>query len=363
MLIFRYLFKDLIYSTLAVSLVLLLVVVSGRFVKYLAEASTGKLDASILFAVMGYRIPEFLVLIIPLGFFLGILLSYGRLYIENEMTVMSACGMSQARLAGYTLLIAAGIAVLSGWLSLYVTPTGLAKSESLLAAQKQRAEIENILPNQFLVLEKGRGVTFAEEVTREGELRKLFFAEGASNEDGKERLALVVAEKAFQWKTLPAEPGFLVLENGYRVEGTPGEANYTVTHFSEYGQRLLVSGHSRKPKADALPSAQLWNSSESSHIAALQWRLSVPVLVLIVSLMAIPLSKTNPRQGRFNKLVPAILLYIIYLVALNAVRGVLEDGSIPMLWGIPLGLWSVHAVFFLLTLMMLGFPVLRRKLA
>lgn len=360
MLIFRYLFKDLVYSTLAVSLVLLLVVVSGRFVKYLAQASNGKLDADILFAVMGYRIPEFLVLIIPLGFFLAVLLSYGRLYIENEMTVMNACGMSQSRLATYTLIIAMGIAGLTGWMSLYVAPAGLAKSEDLLAAQKQRAEIENILPNQFLVLENGGGVTYTEEITREGELRELFFAERATDNEGRERLALVVAEKAFQWKTLPDEPGFLILENGYRIEGSPGQADYTVTQFGEYGQRLLVSGHSRKPTANVLPTKDLWNSTDNSYNAALQWRLSVPLLVLVVSLMAVPLSKTNPRRGRFNKLVPAILLYIIYLVALNAARGVMESGAGPQVLGVPLGLWWVHAVFILLTCVLLGFPAVHR---
>ncbi len=363
MLIFRYIARDLFASTLAVSFVLLLVVVSGRFVKYLAQAAAGQLDASVLLAVMGYRIPEFLVLIVPLGFFLGILLTYGRLYIENEMTVMTACGMSQGRLVSYTLAIAVIIAALAGWLSLYVTPDGLAKSEGLLLAQKQRAEIENILPNQFLVSEKGSGVTYTEEVTPDGELRRLFFAERAYQESGRERLALVVAEKAFQWKGQPDEPGYLVLENGYRIEGAPGEADYRVTHFAEYGQRLAITNEDRKPTVDVLSTDQLWQSPSQSHIAALQWRLSVPILVLVVSLMAIPLSKTDPRQGRFNKLVPAILLYIIYLVALNAARGALEGGNSPQVFGRVVGLWGVHAVFVLLTCALFGFPKLMRVLS
>ena len=362
MLIFRYLFRELIASTLAVSVALLLVVVSSRFVKYLAEASTGKLDASILFAVMGYRTPEFLVLIIPLGFFFGILLSYGRLYIENEMTVLSACGMSQGRLVGYTLVAAVGVALLVGWLSVIVSPAGLEKSESLLNAQKQRAEIENILPKQFLVLADGRGMTYTDEVTKEGELRQLFFAERARSQESQERLALVVAEKAYQLKTVQEQPGYLILENGYRIEGTPGEADYILTRFSEYGQRLVMSGRIRKLNADALPTVELWGVADNDYRAALQWRFSVPVLVLVVSLMAIPLSKTDPRQGRFNKLVPAVLLYIVYLIALNGMRSAIEEGSVASIAGLPLGLWSVHLAFILLTVAMLAFPRVKQKL-
>ena len=51
---------------------------------------------------MAFRIPGFLQLILPLGLFLGILLAYGRLYLESEMTVLSATSMSQKRLLGYT---------------------------------------------------------------------------------------------------------------------------------------------------------------------------------------------------------------------------------------------------------------------
>ena len=86
MIIFRYIARDLLGTTAAVCAVLMLVIISGRFVKYLAEAAAGLLDANILFAVIGYRLPGFLELILPLAFFLGILLVYGRLYVDSEMT-------------------------------------------------------------------------------------------------------------------------------------------------------------------------------------------------------------------------------------------------------------------------------------
>ncbi|MCV6614410.1 MAG: LptF/LptG family permease, partial [Cellvibrionaceae bacterium] len=83
----------------------------------------------------------------------------------------------------------------------------------------------------------------------------------------------------------------------------------------------------------------------------------LPVLVLVVSLLAVPLSKTNPRQGRYFKMIPAIILYIVYLVALNAGRGAAEDGKISV-W---LGLWGMHGVFLAIAIVLMAAPGWWRK--
>ena len=87
--------------------------------------------------------------------------------------------------------------------------------------------------------------------------------------------------------------------------------------------------------------AELLASKDPKLQAALQWRLSTPFMVLVVTLLAVPLSRTNPRQGKFAKLLPAIMLYFGYLVALNAMRGALESGSVP----IEVTLLPVHLLF------------------
>ena len=140
MLIFRYLARDFLSSASAVTIVLLMIVMSGRFVKYLAEAAAGDMDAGILFALIGYRLPGFLELIIPLACFLGILLAYGRLYVQSEMTVMIACGMSQTKLTLYTLVPAFIVAILSSYLSLFATPDGARNVEALISGQNERGE-------------------------------------------------------------------------------------------------------------------------------------------------------------------------------------------------------------------------------
>ena len=118
MIVFRYLSREVLVTLSAVSAVLLVIIMSGRFIKYLAQAAQGVLDPGVLFMIMGYRIPGFLQLILPLGLFLGFLLAYGRLFLDSEMTVLSATGVSQQRLTAYSLAPALIVALLVGWLSL-----------------------------------------------------------------------------------------------------------------------------------------------------------------------------------------------------------------------------------------------------
>jgi lipopolysaccharide export system permease protein len=343
--IFRYIARDLFGTTVAVCAVLMLVIISGRFVKYLAEAAAGMLDANILFAVIGYRLPGFLELILPLAFFLGILLVYGRLYVDSEMTVLYACGMSPSKLIVYTMVVAVFVAGIVAWLSFSVSPGGLAKAEALLSAQKSRGEFESLEGGKFYPLRGGRGVTYTESIDDDGTMHEVFLSQSSIDSSGV-RQVVVLAEKGRPKRAEENGERYLVLRNGYRIEGTPGRADFQITAFDEYGQRLEKDNKIRRhrEKAAIMSTAALRASDRPEHIAALQWRYSVPILVLVVSLMAVPLSRTNPRQGRFVKVFPAVLLYISYLVGLNAARGALEDGEISA----TLGLWWVHGVFLMI---------------
>ena len=104
MIITRYLSKQILQTTAALSFILLVVAVLGRLLKYLAQASQGDLDPGVLFLLMSYRLPDFLQAILPIALLLGILLAYGRLYAESEMTVLVACGIGSRRLLQITLL-------------------------------------------------------------------------------------------------------------------------------------------------------------------------------------------------------------------------------------------------------------------
>jgi lipopolysaccharide export system permease protein len=239
--------------------------------------------------------------------------------------------------------MAVALALIVGWLSLSVSPAGIAKAETIFAAQKEKTELDKLTPKKFYGLSGGKGITYAENVTEAQELEDVFLAVTAgSAATFDSRLVLVVADRGRQQKTEDGSESFLVLDKGYRVEGVPGTHDYQITHFEEYGSRL----EDRKPieedlETNALTTAELLASKDPKLQAALQWRLSTPFMVLVVTLLAVPLSRTNPRQGKFAKLLPAIMLYFGYLVALNAMRGALESGSVP----IKVTLLPVHLLF------------------
>ena len=355
MIIFRYLCREILSATTAVCVILLLVLMSGRFVKYLAKAVTGDMESSVIFAMIGYRIPGFLELTLPLAFFLAVLLSFGRLHIQNEMSVLKACGISEKRLMGYTLVLALLFAAITAWLSLSVAPSGMAKAEALQQAEKQRSELDKLMPKKFYSLSGGKGVTYAEGVTEDRELDEVFLAMSVGSEENSDRsLVLVLAEKGRQKQAEgDSEDGperYLVLDKGYRIEGIPGQNDYQITYFEEYGSRLVDSKPLNKAtKTDAMTTQALLDSDDLELQATLQWRLSIPLLVIVVTLLAVPLSRTNNRQGRFGKLLPAIVLYFTYLVSLNAMRGAIESGSVP----VSVTMLPVHFVYLSLALVLL----------
>lgn len=349
----------------AVSSVLLLIIMSGRFVKYLADAAAGKLGADVLFAIMGYRLPGFLELILPLGLFLSILLAYGRLYMDSEMTVLSACGMSRRRLVGYTLIPGCLIALLVGGLSLYISPLGIERAEVIFTEQKKRSEFDSLSPARFQTMQGGGGITYAENLSDDRQqLEQVFMAEMADDKEGEiNDLTVVVAEQGEQVVDETSQQRYLLLKDGYRYEGRPGSPDYRVTKFGGYAQLLTYDKNldRQRLKADAKATVQLWDSKNVQDQVALQWRFSLPILVVVVTLLAVPLSYTNPRQGRYVTMIPAILLYIIYLVSLNAARGAVEDNKIP----VNVGIWWVHIIFFIIALLLLAKgnwrQILRRK--
>lgn len=335
----------------AVSFVLLLIIMSARMAAYLGEAASGKLDAGVLFTLMAYRLPGYLELIFPLGLFIGILLAYGRMYTDSEMTVLAACGMSERKVVLYTLYSSLCVAILVAVLSMFVGPQGVRASEALLAEQRGRTDFETLKPERFHPMDEDNGVTYAQSISVDKQrLHNVFMASQAKGEETE--LTVMTAESG---ETVINEKNgrkYLLLKNGRRYIGRPGEVDYRIVDFDVYSQLLPEPDYNVdiRDETDGMSTTQLLNQPTMQASAALQWRFSLPLLVLIVGLLAVPLSRTQPRRGRYTKILPAIIIYMIYLVSANAARGVIEEGKEP----IPGLLWWVHSAFLLFALLMLG---------
>ncbi len=342
MIILRYLTKEVLQTTFAVTGVLLVIIMSGRFVKYLAEAAAGEMEPSVLFSIMLYRLPGFLELILPLGFFISILLAYGRLYTDSEMTVLFSCGVSRKKLIAWTYVPALCITIIIASLSLWLTPIGIQKAEEILAQQKARNDFETMQPARFQLSRNKTLVSYTETISDDQQLLEHFFLANMGK-TASEALMAIRSKTANYIIDEALEQRYLLLKEGTRYEGQPGDANYRITEFVEFAQH--VDGPKEivvtRNAVNRIPTLELIGSTLADHQAALQWRLSSPLVVLILTLLGVIFSHTNPRRGRYAMLFPSILLYLIYLVLLNATRGAVEEQRLSA----SVGLWSVHGVF------------------
>ena len=348
MLIQRYLTRDVLVHAGAVTLVLFLVVFSGRFINYLAEAAIGDISPAILFPVMLYKLPSFLELILPLGFFLGILLSFGRLYAESEMIIFRASGIGSGQLAMTILPAIVAVTGVVAVMSLYLGPLGSAKANALLAEPRSAEGMHVLAEGRFKKQRGGDYVTYVERVDETGALTTIFIAE--LNRDGAGRGVISTLARSGQIAVDDATGRrYLVLENGTRYELYADSAALTESRFRRYRELIpeLEGGIRSQSKSEALPTSTLWSSETHEHRAVLAWRLSLPIIIPILAALAIPLSRTDTRRGRYAKLGPALIAFLVYFVALSQARSTTEsDGSV-------INFLLVHTIFAVISVLAL----------
>ena len=347
MIVFRYLSKQILQTAGVVTSVLLFVVLTGRFVQYLAEAVAGEKAPDILLLLMLYRIPEFLLVLLPLAFFLAMILVFGRMYGDNEMVALMSAGYSQTRLLMNVMGIAALITVIMAVLALYLAPLGMRKSEQISLSQEELTEIDLIVAGQFQTFDGGERVTYTERIlnTSEGvrELANVFVALTPSGQVSGEPPRIILADSARPEIEEANGARFMRLENVFQYDGTPGFGDFRVGQFD--AQAILLPptpDFDEVLEESTLSTGSLFYSDDVAHQAELQWRISVLLLIPMITLIAVPISRVSPRQGRFTRLFPALLVYLAYFIALEFCRDLMADGDIsPMV-----GLWWVHLLFF-----------------
>ena len=354
MIIARYLAKQILQMTVALTFVLLAVAVLIRLLNYLGDATEGNIDPSVLLLLMSYRLPEFVQLILPLALMLSVLLAYGRMYADNEMTVLIASGLSKIRLLMYTLISASVVIVLIAYLSLSLTPKGLLNSENLLEQQKDLNEFDVMVPGIFQDISNGARTTYAENI-EDNVIENVFMHETESD-----RLIVSSSASLSQGEAIQGDDQnqgqaqnqdrLVIFAEGSLSEGMSTGDAYSVTNFGELAIRIPQREISIDLVIEekAMNTRELFAEKSNATTAELQWRLSLILIIPIICLLAVPLSKVNPRQGRFAKLAPAVFIYIIYFALLLASRDWLADGVLPAV----IGLWWVHILFIGLGVLM-----------
>lgn len=355
MIILRYLAKEVMGTLLSVTLVLLFIFISNQFVRYLGDAAAGKLLGSVLFRLMLFQIPYLLGFLLPLGLFLGILLSYGRLYNDNEMTALSACGLSKYQLIQMTLKIACVVMLVVSFLTLWLGPRLLLYKNKLMAESDGATLVQTMRAGRFQADATGRQVYYVEEISRDRQqLTNIFVAQQKKEENGYPTLGqwtVISAQGGYPLKDKATQDQFLVATQGYRYMGTPGAANFHIAQFEKYGVRILSHEVYSRNQVAGLTFDQLWAEIKKENklaYAELQWRFAMPIATLLLALLAALLSELKPRQGRYAKIFPSLLIFTVYANMLFVSRNWIEKGVLSPWLGI--GLIHVSLLLFMVVL-------------
>ncbi len=348
--IFRYLAKEVLITLLALTSILVLIFMSNQVIIYLNRAATGVIPGMLVVKLMMLELPNLLALLLPLGFYFALLLAYGRLYSESEMTVLFACGFSDGRLLRHSLVMASVVGCLTAFM-ISITPRIAFERAQLLQTTGIQTLIQTIVPGRFRAIKGDLDVFYVESMnSQHTEARHIFLARNISQQ-GRLHWDIVWADKARVKNDHLSGENYLVLEQGQKYQGTAGQADYEVAHFKQYQARLPHPHIAVKHDIRTVPFMDLWplNNPDLKKAAELQWRISIPLMLLPLTLVGVALSRVNPRGGKYEKLLPAVVLCVVYANFMFISRDWIGDGKIPV-W---LGMWWLHLLVSLLGLWLL----------
>ena len=344
----RYIFLEIAGTWLAVTVVLLMILLTNQFASVLGDVAKGKLPKGVAMEVIGLSVTQYLTILIPIGLFLSVMMALGRLYRDSELPAMMACRMGPMSIYRPLLWLAVPLTLGVAWLSIDVGPKALVAVERIGAEARRAADLTSIEPGRFTNVGPQDAVVYGERVTAERGMENVFLKRQL--DDGV--VEVVVAERGRMMASEDPDVRFLVLTEGRRYEGIPGTANFRVVQFGEHGiPYRLPSLEPDEPKPREVPVTTLLASSDRADRAELQWRLAVPISTILLALLAVPLSRSQPREGRYGRLAIGLLVFIIYFNLLSAAKAWIEQGEIAP----ELGLWWVHGSLLTLCLMLLAF--------
>ena len=347
----RYLLREVIHGWLVVTVILWLILVSNRLVRYLGDAAAGEIPGSVVFKLLGLKMIWYLVHVVPFALALGVIIGLGRMYRDNEMTVMAACGVGPLHIYKPLMTFGALVAVLLGWMSLYVSPAVEGMGLIIRAEAEQQADLTLLGAGRFNAVQHGRLTFYAERLSDDGRRMENLFIIVSDRFSKSKNQQVIKAKSAYRKRDEETGDNFLILVDGYRYEGIPGMKNYRVMKFGEYGIRVDLPGMQNvTSKIIATPTAALVGSSDPEKRAELQWRLAMPLSVLVLLFLSVPLCKSSQRQGRYGRRVMAVLLFVVYYNLLGAAKVWVEQEDVPA----SIGLWWVPVLTVILALVLLN---------
>ena len=342
MIIDRYLVREVSAPFVAVTAVLMVIFLTFSLSRFLTDASGGLLNADEVMRLTLLKGIIALEVLLPIGLYVSVILGLGRLYRDAEMDALRAGGVGEWRLLRPIMLLAVLLAALVGILSTLARPWAYAETYELKSKAEASSDVERIKPGRFYSYADRDRTVFIEGMSGQGERLENIFVRSRKGAD----LEILSSKRGRFQPYADAEHHRLQLFDAKvykKVEDGPDLYGY----FGSFAVSLSV----REPepvgyRSKAEPTLTLRNSPNSDDIAEYQWRLSTPLSTLLLAMLAIPLSRSRPRQGQYARLLVAMLVYSVYFNLLGIGRTWVEQRTIESIWAVPATLALAVAVLF-----------------
>ena len=325
MILRRYMTQQVAANTAIVLLFLMALMLGGRLIRYFGIAAEGRLDVGLLFAIIGYNIPTFLELILPLSFFIALMLVLGRMYVDQEMSVLFASGISRGRLTRLMIPLITGLFVFQMGISLLAKPWGLSNSEHIWQTQSLGSLLDLVRPKTFI--SSGNYHLYVDEFDKEKrELKNLYVVQQQTDKSGKiaKNDVIITATRAYQVPSKDTDSSMqLDLFQGRRYELGTNNAKYNQASFEKYRITLEKPASEKitETNVETQTTAKLLAHTQKPEVKAeLGYRFTMPWLIIIAAMLATPLAQVRPRQGRWLRLLPSVLIFASCAISIISLR-------------------------------------------
>ena len=307
---------EVLKSTCAILLIFFFLVVGSRFVGYFEQASEGLIDPNIIFKVVFLRFPDFITLLMPLSFFLGITLTISRLYAESEIYGYFSAGLSKISLIKFLIPQSIIFFLITLALSLYIAPYTKELSSELISIDTFEEQFQSIEPKKVIKFVDKNGFIYVEEKNDKifRKVTTVISNEGTSS--------LVIANE-MSFNDLGSSLD-LKFKNGSLHQGILEDEVKIISSFGE----LKLPLDKEITKIKGLSLSKLFDYSSNSSNSEILWNISIPITIFVLLILGVTMSKVEPRQGRLSVMLPAIAIYILYLSLLILGRDFGEDNFI-----------------------------------
>ena len=317
--------REFAQTATTVFVALFAILLTTQLIRLLGQAAGGKIASEGVVALLGFGAINYLPTLLSLTLFISILMTLSRSYRDSEMAIWFSAGIPLTAWVRPVLGFALPLVVLVGVLSIFLSPWALTKSAEYRQRMDERDDVSRITPGAFQESSQAERVFFVEAIAGDqGRVRNVFVS---SIHQG--RLGVVVAAEGHA-EMSPEGDRFLVLDQGRRYEGQPGSLEFRLMEFERYGVRIETKeGRGVEQTRKNMPVWELLRQPTPGNLGELLWRVGMPALALNLALLAIPLSFVNPRAGRTNNLIFALLTFMVYSNMIGISKAWVSQGKLP----------------------------------